>query len=96
MGYMQIAEVLHKNPGPVGVIYRNAKKKFADAFSVSHENIMIPFSAFYPELTVFESVVYYLKDNYNLKYKNVAQLLKRNERTIWTIYQRARKKLGWV
>jgi DNA-directed RNA polymerase specialized sigma24 family protein len=96
MGYKGIAEVLYKNPGLIGVIYRNAKRKMSEAFEVSPSKVSIPFSAFYPELTVFESVVYYLKNNYNFNYRNIAQLLKRDERTIWTVYQRAKKKLGWL
>lgn len=96
MNYSEIAGVLHKNPGTIGVIYRNTKKKMGENFEKCPSNTVIPFSAFYPELTIFESVVYHLKHDYNLNYRKIAQLLNRNERTVWTVYQRGKKKLGWL
>ncbi|MEK6879693.1 MAG: hypothetical protein AABY22_08810, partial [Nanoarchaeota archaeon] len=44
------------------------------------------------KLSVLESIVKYLKETLNLTYHNIAVLLKRDERNIWTIYNRAIKK----
>ena len=56
--------------------------------------ITIPPSIFhkYP-LAVLESIVVYLKDERNLTYHEIGVLLDRDERNVWTVYKRARKKL---
>lgn len=61
-----------------------------------HENevVNIPSSIFKDRrLKVLEAIVEYMKENLNLSYKEIAVLLNRNERTIWTVYNRVRKKL---
>lgn len=46
------------------------------------------------KLTFFETVVEYLKDKAKLKFREIANLLDKDERNIWTIYRRAKKKRG--
>ncbi|MFH1173690.1 MAG: helix-turn-helix domain-containing protein [archaeon] len=43
-------------------------------------------------LKVLEAIVEFLKDKRGYTYKEIAILLNRNERTIWTVYQRSRRK----
>ncbi len=43
-------------------------------------------------LTVFEALVYYLKDIKGFRYRKISMILGRDERNIWTVYQRAKKK----
>lgn len=43
-------------------------------------------------LSVLEHVITYLKEQHELSYKDIATLLNRDQRTVWTTYQRARKK----
>ena len=43
-------------------------------------------------VSVLEAIVKYLKEKKNLTYHEIAVLLNRDDRTIWTVYQRARKK----
>ena len=45
------------------------------------------------DIAALEAVVVYLKDSYGLNYAQIANLLNRDDRTIWTTYQRAKKKL---
>lgn len=45
------------------------------------------------DLAALESVVVYLKDSHGLTYAQIAKLLNRDDRTIWTTYNRAKKKL---
>jgi hypothetical protein len=45
-------------------------------------------------LSALEHVTTYLKEDYNLTYKEIAILLNRDQRTIWTTYQRAIQKKG--
>jgi len=53
----------------------------------------IPVSIFNKKLGCLESIVKYLKENKELKYNEIARLLNRDQRTIWTTYQKAKKKL---
>jgi len=43
-------------------------------------------------LKPLEAISEYLKERHNLNYHEIAVLLNRNDRTIWTCYQRAKKK----
>ena len=45
-------------------------------------------------LTTFEAVVYFLKTERNLSYHQIAVLLGRDDRNIWTVCNRAKKKLA--
>lgn len=56
-------------------------------------SVMIPSFVFKDrQLKVLEVLVEYLKDNCNLSYHEIAVLLNRDDRTIWTVYHRANKK----
>jgi hypothetical protein len=41
-----------------------------------------------------ESVVFYMKDDLEKSYHEIAVYLNRDDRTIWTVYNRALKKKG--
>jgi DNA-directed RNA polymerase specialized sigma24 family protein len=43
-------------------------------------------------VAVLESLVEYLHDIQKMNYHEIAILLNRNDRTIWTVYHRAKKK----
>lgn len=43
-------------------------------------------------LSILEHITTYLKEQHGLSYKEIAILLNRDQRTVWTTYQRARKK----
>jgi hypothetical protein len=45
------------------------------------------------KMSVLESLVFHLKKKYSLSYHDISLLLRRDERTIWTVYQRALKKI---
>lgn len=44
-------------------------------------------------LGLLQSVTVYLKDKRNLTFHDIAKLLKRDDRTIWSTYNKAKKKL---
>ena len=91
--YSKTAFLLNRKPGPIGVTYRNSKKKLPSRLDVSSTENSIPISIFKDsKMTIFETIVVYLKDTSELKFKNIAELLNRNYRTIWTVYKRAKKK----
>ncbi|MBI2507681.1 hypothetical protein HYV89_01900 [Candidatus Woesearchaeota archaeon] len=43
------------------------------------------------KLGVLESVVKFLKENYELNYSEIGRLLGRDPRTVWTAYSRGKK-----
>ena len=56
-------------------------------------SIVIPSSIFQDrDLSVLEAIVEYFKEKKKMKYSQIARLLNRNDRTIWTAYKRAKEK----
>jgi hypothetical protein len=54
---------------------------------------LIPVSIFNkPKLSPFEAIVKYLKEEKGLNYHQIGEILNRDERNIWTVYNRAKKK----
>ena len=91
--YKKIGLLLNRKVGPIGVSYRKAFGKLSSRLDVSSTENSIPISIFKDsKITIFEAVVVYLKDVRRLKFGEIAGLLNRNYRTIWTVYSRARKK----
>jgi len=69
----------------------NLAKK--DNFLGSVLNISIPSCIFMDRrLSVLEILVEYLIESKKMKYSEIARLLNRNDRTIWTVYDRSKKK----
>ena len=61
--------------------------------SIEEERTLnIPVSIFSTELGGLEALCKYLKENMNMTYHEAALLVKRNERTVWTAYQKASEK----
>lgn len=55
--------------------------------------IVLPISIFNEKLGMLEAASLYLKDELNLSFSEIAKLLKRNYKTIWTSYNKAKKKM---
>jgi hypothetical protein len=94
LSFKEISEILKRSPSNVIVTYRKTQKKSPKPFTKISYNYKINLSAFSKETTCFEAVCVYLKDNYNLNYHEIGQMLDRDDRTIWTVYHRASKKKG--
>ena len=93
LSFKQIASLTNRNKVALAVTYRNAKKKLAKKFVEEFSPYSIPVSILKNrKLSVLENIVSYLKDTFALTYHKIALLLNRNDRTIWTVYQRAKKK----
>ncbi|MFH1439791.1 MAG: hypothetical protein ABIG89_04440 [Candidatus Woesearchaeota archaeon] len=105
--YKDISNTIHRSEAVVGVMYRNSLKKFSGKLNditkikldkteettkkINFE-LYIPFSVFSPKQTIFESIILYLKEKENLRYSQIAKLTSRDQRTIWTIYNRVKNK----
>lgn len=69
---------------------KSDKKKEEEIVS---STLNVPTSVFRDRsLSVLEVVVEYLKEHHNLTYHQIAKLLNRDDRTIWTVYNRAKRK----
>jgi len=56
------------------------------------EGVVLPVSIFNERLGMLEAASLYLKDELKLSFNEIARLLKRNYKTIWTSYNMAKKK----
>ena len=93
LSFKQIASLSNRNQISLAVTYRNAKKKLPAKFAEEISPYSIPVSILKDRnLSVLENIASYLKDSFGINYHNIALLLNRDDRTIWTVYQRAKKK----
>ena len=93
--FRKIGELTGRSKVSLCVTYRNSLKKHKETFVEISSAYNIPVSILKNrKKSVLENLVFYLKQNFNLTYHNIAILLNRNDRTIWTVYQRALKKNG--
>ena len=93
LSFKQIASLTNRNEIALAVTYRNARKKLGAKFPDEISAYFIPVSILQDRsLSVLENIVSYFKDTFGLTYHKIGVLLNRNDRTIWTVYQRARKK----
>jgi len=91
--YIDIAKLLNRDQRTIWVTYNNSKKKRQDSLNVEQSEYVVPLSIFSDRnLSVLENLVSYLKDNYDLRYVEIAGLLNRDERNIWGVYNKAKKK----
>lgn len=97
LSYNQIAELTGRNPATLAVTYNIARKKLPEKFVPEISPYSIPVKVLQDrKLSVLENISSYLKDTFGLNYHSVAVLLNRDDRTIWTVYQRAIKKKKWA
>ena len=76
-------------------MYKKGRKISRDRKKSSkvRSKLNIPLNVFLDrKLSFMESVVYYMKDNLKMTYHEIALSLNRDDRTIWTVYNRALKK----
>ena len=94
LSYRKIANLLNRDHRFVYNSYANAKdKELITKYTISPNYKLIPISIFSDKkIPALEAITLYLKDELSLTYHKIALLLNRNDRTIWTVYQRAKKK----
>lgn len=93
LSYKESAVLLHRSEKTIWQSYAAAKKKLPEPFVLTDTIYFIPISVIASrKLSTLESIVAFLKETYQLSYHEIAVLLHRNDRTVWTVYQRALKK----
>ncbi|MEK6822288.1 MAG: hypothetical protein AABY13_00540 [Nanoarchaeota archaeon] len=91
----RIATVLHRDDRSIWTTYNNASKKMKGALNAEPSSFFVPAQIFAERnLSVLETLTQHLKDRLGMSYHDIAVALHRDDRTIWTVYKRAQKKLG--
>ena len=88
----KISLFLNKSSKSVWQAISNARKKYPDALVAIPTQQTIPILIFRERKSVLESITIFLKEDLNLTYHEIALLLKRDDRTIWTVYNRRVRK----
>ncbi len=95
LSFRHISLLTGRNGVALAVTYRNARIKHPAKFSAGSSVYDIPVSILKNRrLSVLENIVLFLKVSFSLTYHQIAVLLNRDDRTIWTVYQRAIRKRG--
>jgi hypothetical protein len=90
---IDISKILGRSYSTIIVSYGKSTKKYPKRFIVLDSRYHVPISIIQrSKLSILESIVVHLKENYNLKFSEIARLLQRDQRTVWTAYSRAGKK----
>lgn len=90
----EISELLKRSQKVIWQAYKNAKKKHPLLLYVEEPEFFLPVSIFdNAKLSIMEAIAVYLKDTLNFTYHKIAIIIHRDDRTVWTAYQRAKKKL---
>lgn len=93
--YCEIAAALNRDDRTIWGAYDSARKKSALPLAGGGSSLAIPASVFCDRtLSTLEALVRHAREELNLGYRQIATLLNRDYRTIWTVYSRARKKRG--
>ncbi len=90
----EIASLINRDERNVWTIYNRIKDRLPEKETKEEvrEDVEIPISIFTKELGGLEAVVKYLKENLGMRYCEISKLLKRDERTVWTAYNKAKVK----
>jgi hypothetical protein len=91
--FCEIAKLLNRDDRTIWDAYNNAKSKSHKNSADDYSEIAIPASYLNNRsFSVLESITSFLKDEMNMRYCKIACLLGKDQRTIWTVYNRAAKK----
>lgn len=89
--FNEIASKLNRDDRSIWRTYHQAKSKNV-SFKIKQDEMLIPVSIFKNRnLSVLENLVVYLK-SLNVSVKEISFLINKNISTIWTAYNRAKKK----
>lgn len=95
--YHQIAELVNRDDRTIWTCYNRGKKKNDKPLKLEQTSESIPLEVLRDRsLAPLEAISKFLKETRNMTYHQIAELVNRDDRTIWTCYNRAKKKLGEV
>jgi len=83
--------------GEVGLSFSQEYNNFENKYNTFYEDIYeegtiyLPVSIFSSQMGSFQAIVKHLKEKEGLKYSKIAELTKRDQRTIWNTYNQIKK-----
>ena len=93
ISFREIGLLLNRDERTIWGAYHSAADKLPERFKIEHHHFGVPIPIIKDRgVSVLEAITEYLKEKLGLKYCQIAPLLNRNDRTIWTVYKRAKKK----
>lgn len=93
LSYREIASLLNRDERTIWGAYYSSRKKMQQRFFAGYSKFYVPIFIFKDRsLSVLEAITEYLKEKLNFRYCQIASLLNRDDRTVWTVYYRAKKK----
>ena len=104
--FVQIGKLLSRDETTIWTTYHNSVKKGKmlldlemndvdyGLLRIKKEEMIVPLSVFSErKLSVLESLCLYLRENFSLSYHDIGLILDRDERTVWTVVNRAGNKI---
>ena len=92
--FSKIARLLNRSNKTIWATYHSSIKKMPSSFGAISREIMIPASAIANRsFSTLESIVGFVKDLEHTNHE-VAVMLHLDDRTIWTVYDRVKRKRG--
>lgn len=93
MAFTSMARILGRNQISLSSSYRHARKKYVHSLHIAESQWHIPAVIFQNrQFSILETIVLYLKKEYQMQNSTIARLLAKDQRTIWTVVQRIRNK----
>jgi len=88
-----IATMLGRDKSTVWNTYRNAREKLRKRLDAETSTLFLPIDRFRgTPLSIMEVVVTELREGQNMRFSVMARLLNRDQRTLWTVYDRSKNK----
>lgn len=88
----KISTLLKRDQRVIWRSYTEANKRHPKRFDIKEEHYFIPASIFNRELSILESLMLHLIDDMNLSVKDISSIINKKTSTIYTAYNRAKKK----
>jgi len=89
---IDISKFLFRSQQTIFNTYKNSKKKFSGKLEVKASEYDIPISIFQNKGSILKSIIVFLKEKHNLRFSEIAKLINRDQRTVWTVYNRKKKR----
>jgi len=90
--FSQISAIINRDQRTVWCTYHKAASKNKDVFKVKKDKYNLPFEIFSNRKQgPLEAVVCYLKDELNMSFKQISELLNRDYNTVWLSYKNGKK-----
>ena len=91
----EISIELNRSDKTISQSYTSSKDKHPEKFEVLESKFYIPISILKNrDLSILENLVKYLHEHFGMNYSEIGRKMKRDPRTIWTVYNRSNVKGG--